>query len=102
MENQHRKIKGYRELNENEISLMNRIKQLGNDYDDLLKQLELTLHNTELDVKRTNFVTGQYIDIEAAREYDKANPFAWLMRARQSGAESIMFAVRAVARPTTF
>jgi hypothetical protein len=29
MENQHRKIKGYRELNEDEISAMNEIKQKG-------------------------------------------------------------------------
>ena len=29
MENQHRKIKGYRELNESEIANMNRIKELG-------------------------------------------------------------------------
>lgn len=29
MENQHRQIKGYRELNEGEIALMNKIKELG-------------------------------------------------------------------------
>jgi hypothetical protein len=29
MENQHRQIKGYRELNETEIAQMNRIKELG-------------------------------------------------------------------------
>ena len=29
MENQHRQIKGYRELNEGEIAQMNRIKELG-------------------------------------------------------------------------
>lgn len=29
MENQHRSIQGYRELNETEIALMNRVKALG-------------------------------------------------------------------------
>lgn len=29
MENQHRQIKGYRELSEGEIALMNKIKELG-------------------------------------------------------------------------
>lgn len=41
MDNQHRKIKGYRDLNQEEIDLMNRIKSFGPDLealvDDLLK-----------------------------------------------------------------
>ena len=40
MENQHRKIKGYRELNEDEIALMNRIKELGPKLQLLVADLE--------------------------------------------------------------
>lgn len=40
MENQHRKISGYRELNQDEIDLMNRIKSFGPHMEDLIAHLE--------------------------------------------------------------
>ncbi|MCE7902841.1 MAG: hypothetical protein DYH20_09365 [Gammaproteobacteria bacterium PRO9] len=39
MENQHREIKGYRELNETEISLMNEIKGKGVELGELVSKL---------------------------------------------------------------
>ena len=39
MENQHRHIKGYRELSADEIALMNRIKQKGLELEALVRQL---------------------------------------------------------------
>lgn len=39
MENQHRQIKGYRELNEAEIALMNEIKTKGAELGDLIQKL---------------------------------------------------------------
>lgn len=46
MDNQHRKIKGYRELNQAEIDLMNKIKSAGV----LLSELEAELRgNPEVD-----------------------------------------------------
>ena len=39
MENQHRQIKGYRELNEAEIALMNEIKSKGAELGDLVAKL---------------------------------------------------------------
>ena len=41
MENQHRKIKGYRELSENEIATMNEIKELGARVGYLIDELYL-------------------------------------------------------------
>ncbi len=38
-ENQHRKIKGYRELGEDEIALMNQIKEHGVELGELVKRL---------------------------------------------------------------
>ena len=95
MENQHRKIKGYRELDEAEIAMMNRIKKFGEDYKQLLGDTEAMLLRKwrELDAAG---------DKEAMQDYTDSNPFIWLSRAMQTGSESIMFAVRAVARPTTF
>ena len=42
MENQHRKISGYRELTEHEIALMNSIKKHGEALGDLVEQLRTT------------------------------------------------------------
>lgn len=40
MENQHRKIKGYRELSQTEIDLMNEIKTKGAELEELVSKLE--------------------------------------------------------------
>jgi len=40
MENQHREIKGYRELNEREIELMNEIKAKGVELGELVEKLK--------------------------------------------------------------
>lgn len=39
MENQHRKIKGYRELNQEEIDLMNEIKEQGKALDEIVAKV---------------------------------------------------------------
>lgn len=40
MDNQHRKIKGYRELSQEEIDLMNEIKEQGAALEDLVERLD--------------------------------------------------------------
>lgn len=40
MENQHRKIKGYRELSEDEIALMNEIKEKAAEVGELCQKLD--------------------------------------------------------------
>lgn len=40
MENQHRQIAGYRELEQHEIDLMNRVKKAGQELGNLVKDLE--------------------------------------------------------------
>lgn len=42
MENQHRKIKGYRELSQAEIDLMNTIKSLGQQCESVISELNNT------------------------------------------------------------
>ena len=41
MENQHRKITGYRELNQAELDLMNRIKEKGKELGELVNDLRM-------------------------------------------------------------
>ena len=45
MENQHRQIKGYRELSQDEIDLMNEIKEHGRQLGDLVGKLR-TYHDS--------------------------------------------------------
>lgn len=40
MENQHRKISGYRELSQQEVDLMNRIKSKGSELMELIAELK--------------------------------------------------------------
>lgn len=49
MENQHRQIKGYRELNEIEIALMNKIKGKGIELQSLIDDLGNSLGETKAD-----------------------------------------------------
>lgn len=49
MENQHRQIKGYRELNEIEIALMNKIKEQGVVLQSLIDDLGNSAGDTKAD-----------------------------------------------------
>lgn len=45
MDNQHRKITGYRELNQDEIDLMNRIKRLGSEIEAVVVEVRSGDHD---------------------------------------------------------
>lgn len=74
MENQHRKISGYRELSQAEIDLMNEIKTKGTELGELVNKLRSAegLDQRWVSIGATDFQTG------------------------------LMALVRAVAQPTTF
>lgn len=74
MENQHREIKGYRELNESEIAAMNEIKTKGEELGELVLKL-----------KSTEGIDQRWVSIGATE--------------LQTG---LMALTRAVARPTFF
>ena len=56
MDNQHRKIKGYRELSQDEIDLMNRIKEQGPVLEQLVKDINQHLAAQAL----AAFVRGKF------------------------------------------
>lgn len=60
MENQHRKIAGYGELTQEEIDLMNKIKSLGPQLDELVKSLQQTdgLDQRWVSIGKTDLQTG--------------------------------------------
>lgn len=89
MENQHRKIRGYRDLNHDEIDLINEIKDL--------EIRATTLHSRvaeHLERQRIN-------DAEAKTRHQVAEPARWLAMARSDLQVGFMKLVRAVAQPTS-
>lgn len=85
MENQHRKIKGYRELSQDEIDLMNVIKEKGAELGELLDRMEQ--NETSLNIE---FGTGDY---ESRR---------WMNEGKMKLQLGLMCLVRAVAKPEFF
>lgn len=74
MENQHRKITGYRELNQDEINLMNEIKEKGKYLQALVEKIVLTAGTDP----------------------------RWASIGRTHLQEGLMALTRAVAKPTSF
>lgn len=80
MENQHQKIKGYRDLSQEEIDLMNEIKAKG----------------AELSVLLTK------VNLYAVPAFQGSDPQRWLAIAKTDFQTGIMALTRAVAQPETF
>lgn len=79
MDNQHRKIKGYRELSQEEIDLMNEIKEKGVELDALIEKVKGTVGGDP---------TGE--------------PLRWASIAKTHLQQGLMALTRAVAKPDFF
>lgn len=105
MDNQHLKISGYRELSQEEIDLMNEIKNLGLKFDRLsLKVMEHVADQFEAAASDAHHLDGaakQAADDELAR-LASANPDNWILDARRRMQIALMELVRAVAQPGHF
>ena len=87
MDNQHRKIKGYRELNQSEIDLMNEVKEKGIELDTLLRKI--------------GQVNQDLSDADDPSPYD-SEAYRWLSIAKTHLQQGLMAATRAVAKPEFF
>ncbi|TKI02680.1 Acb2/Tad1 domain-containing protein [Martelella alba] len=111
MENQHRKISGYRDLTPEEIDLMNRIKAKGAELLALQAELAGRLrtdhevkfsaacdaqHGTDFDVYQ-----GASDEAQEFRRFAAAEPQRWAAIGKTDIQTGIMALVRAVAQPTT-
>ena len=94
MDNQHRKISGYRELGQEEIDLMNEIKALGPVIEETLKKVE-----THIKLQRQHDTHGVPIPNQ---QMDNATPERFLALAKTEFQTSLMYATRAVAQPEFF
>ena len=89
MENQHRKIKGYRELNQEEIDLMNEIKEEG------VKLRALT--------QRVLHYNQEHSDDPIIISLNNSSEtYRWIAEATTDLQKGIMCLVRAVAKPEFF
>jgi hypothetical protein len=103
MENQHRKITGYRELSAEEIDLMNRIKAKGAEMLELHRDLYRLLVKQEADLydqldKAKTSDSDSAIRSELIRRND-AEPMRWASIGKTDIQTGIMALVRAVAQP---
>lgn len=96
MENQHRKITGYRELSQEEIDLMNRIKNKGSELLDLQAELQSMLHKQKT-TKALDADTDRGVD--EFKRFCDAEPMRWASIGKTDIQTGIMALVRAVAQP---
>lgn len=114
MENQHRRISGYRELNQDEIDLMNKVKQLGVTFEAVLlevlahiegQQDEAYGHIYDPEMGRKVAYGSQLPEADAAaliKRLTDATPERFAALAKTDMQTSLMYLTRAVAQPTFF
>ena len=116
MENQHRKIAGYRELSQEEIDLMNRIKAKGAELLSLHAELAGRL-STDAEVKRADARrsmdgkefngkpydehTGASDECQEFRRFMAAEPLRWAAIAKTDIQTGLMALTRAIAQPAS-
>lgn len=105
MENQHRKIKGYRELSQAEIDLMNRIKSKGAELIQLQAELAARL-STDFEHKSAEALRSQLGPNDFASDecvelqrFNSAEPQRWAGIGKTNIELGVMALVRAVAQP---
>lgn len=101
MDNQHRKIAGYRELSQAEIDLMNRIKAKGAELLALQGELVDLLAQQDKDKRLAICVPSDNHEAHTA-EFERflvAEPLRWAAIGKTDIQTGIMALVRAVAQP---
>ena len=95
MKNQHELIKGYRDLSQGEIDLMNEIKSAGvllqMIVDKVQKHIEDQFEQADSENSKSEF--------ERIR---LADPYSWVIAAKADLQTGLMKLTRSVAQPTTF
>lgn len=101
MDNQHRQIKGYRDLSKYEVDLMNRIKAAGAELLLLQDEVVQVLRNDEAAKSNaTRISSNDYPKCLAElQRFLAAEPFRWAAIAKTDIQTGVMALVRAVAQP---
>ena len=88
---QHKLINGYRELSQEEIDLLNRIKELGPVMEQLIDDIYEHIASESYNCSE-----------ERAKEILVSNPMGWLTEGQMELQKGLMFLTRAVAQPQSF
>jgi response regulator of citrate/malate metabolism len=91
MENQHRLVRGYRELSQAEINLMNKIKAKGEELGDLVQELQ---------AQNLQAIANSSGDVDENTRLHEAG--RWLSIGKTHLQQGLMALTRAVAKPTFF
>jgi predicted RecB family endonuclease len=94
MDNQHKHIKGYRDLSEADINLMNEIKEKANELDGLICRLEHRIHTPPRAI-------GSPEEHRGAPPINSVDPRC-LNIARTHLETGVMYLVRSIAQPRSF
>lgn len=105
MDNQHKKIAGYRDLSQGEIDLMNRIKAKG--WELLALQAELAGYlSTAAEVKRVAAANSKHAPEDEStdecvewRRFQAAEPGRWAALGKTDIQTGVMALVRSIAQP---
>lgn len=101
MDNQHRKITGYRELNQEEINLMNEIKALGPQIEAMIVKVQAHIKYQQ---EHTIIAAGPVAipDQDLIDRLRDATPERFAALAKTDFQTALMYLTRAVAQPTFF
>lgn len=97
MDNQHKKIKGYRDLSQDEIDLMNRIKAKGEELRDLVNDLG---SRAEINIQIFESRPYEHDHFDKLRSAKQA--LRWVKIGEDHLQQGVMALVRSVARPESF
>lgn len=101
MDNQHRQIKGYRELSQAEIDLMNEIKTKGAELQALCNKVDDHISGQYSAARGTTQLEGRGEPEEIYR-LDASDAISWAHDAERQLQIGLMMLTRAVAQPTFF
>lgn len=111
MDNQHKQIKGYRDLSQAEIDLMNRIKAHAEETralvlavrENVVPRIEASLP-TLAPGELPRLYPGEQVELVAGAIYGGHDdgPFRWVCLADDHLQQGFMALTRAVAQPTTY
>ena len=99
MENQHQKIKSYRDLSQVEIDLMNEIKAKGVELGSLVERLFDHTRQQIVSAKDHGTATGDFTEFQRLTD---AEPQHWVATGATHLQQGLMALTPAVAQPTTF
>lgn len=100
MENQHRAIKGYRELSQTEIDLMNEVKAMGINLASITAKVRDHIKMQRATV--ADRIEGAEAQEAEITRLNAAEPEKWANWGYDSGQTVLMYLTRAVAQPTFY